>query len=293
MAYQEYAPRSTLFQFTSLNGFRGIVGSKELWFSDIRTLNDPRELVFGLGRVRPTLQNIIRKNDKWDNDLFRPLLEQAYNYIKTTDLFACSFCLSGDAMPLWQRYGDSGKGISIGFRPRAILDIHCRIQRVDYVVEDTPTDEMEKAFFDLLEPIARLGVRPDPAQVIKIVGKMVSICTATKHESWKYEEEVRAVFAQSEQSGYESMSSFLGRFRSNDEIAPYRKPLKREGAGGEVSYIPFKYGKKRGKDYDPSQSIEKVIVGPFAQITPPEVRAILSSEGFENFEVKLSECVWR
>jgi hypothetical protein len=47
MAFLEYRPTQTLYQFSSVEGLKGIATSKELWCSDLSTANDPRELTLG------------------------------------------------------------------------------------------------------------------------------------------------------------------------------------------------------------------------------------------------------
>ena len=47
MAFLEYRPTRTLYQYCSPILFRGITGSKRLWFSDLNAANDPREIRLG------------------------------------------------------------------------------------------------------------------------------------------------------------------------------------------------------------------------------------------------------
>lgn len=60
MAYLEYKPTDVLYHYTTTDGFKGIIGTKRLWFSDLRTTNDPREIIFGLGRIRPIVARILK-----------------------------------------------------------------------------------------------------------------------------------------------------------------------------------------------------------------------------------------
>jgi hypothetical protein len=47
MAFLEHTPKQTLYQFCSVDGFRGIVTSRALWYTDLQSANDPRELKLG------------------------------------------------------------------------------------------------------------------------------------------------------------------------------------------------------------------------------------------------------
>ncbi len=293
MAYLEYEPRETLFQFTSFEGFKGIVESKQLWFSDLKSLNDPRELIYGLGRVRPLLEEIVEENPSWDRGVFRKLLDFSYDYLKNTNLFTCSFCPTGDLMPLWQHYGADGSGLAIGFRPRAIAGIPCRVQKVEYVNDQSPTEDLKKSLNEILEPISRLKVEPSLEQRVAVTSSVASSCTSTKHSTWEHEREIRAVYAQSLSRNFSDFLENATGVYPDGTAHKWREPEVRQGATGEVKFLPFSYGKYVKGRYEHSGAIQTVYVGPRSKTSVPEVTAILRSEGFKNFEVLNSECVWR
>ncbi|AUQ49255.1 hypothetical protein PhaeoP83_00958 [Phaeobacter inhibens] len=293
MAYLEFEPREPLFQFTSVEGFKGIIDSKALWFSDLKSLNDPREVIFGLGRIRTVVEQVIDGNSGFDRSIVGPVLEYCYKYVKQTNLYTCSFCPVGDLMPLWQHYGNQGAGLAIGFRPRSIMDIPARVQKVEYVNERTSTEDLKVKLASVLEPFLRLKVSPTLEQKLDIASTIAASCTSTKHSSWEHEREIRAVYAQSSQKEATNFLSNITSMNADGSVHKWRDPLVRESQVGEVKYLPFKFGKMSGGNFDFSGAIHTVFVGSKSSISAPEVESLLKSEGFRNFEVIPSECIWR
>ncbi len=297
MAYQEYSPRSTLFQFTNLEGFKGILSSRSLWFTNLSTLNDPRELTFGLARVRPLLEEIVSANRDFEPSLIRPVLEHCYRFVRVTELYSCSFCPSGDLMPMWQQYGADGTGIAVGFRPSAITSMPVRIQKVDYVNKETPIEDLREVLSEVLRPFSRYSVAPTLEQRLALASTVAAKCTSMKHSSWEHEREVRAVYSQTAQK---EEGGWLGNVTSlHLDGTPHKwtEPHKRAGTDREgktvdVSYIPFPFGKGSGEQKDYSKAIERVVIGPKSTATIGEVEDILYSEGFSSFSVEVSDCQW-
>lgn len=294
MAYLEYEPTSTLFQFTSNEGFRGILKSRSLWFSDLRSLNDPRELILGLGTLRELLEEIIEEeSEEWDTVFLRKFLIQSYNSLDNTDFYSCSFCLTGDSMPLWQHYGYDGKGVSIGFRPRALTDIPCRIQKVDYINKDSTLDDLKDSFRLELSKFAKMNRNILAYEGIKLSSRILSICTSIKHSTWDHEKEIRAVYSQSRERESVQFMEYTTSMHSDGSEMKWTEPLTRSSQDGVVKYLPFDFGKLIQGHYDPAKAIEKVVIGPNSSMSVPEAETILASEGFRGVKVTTSECLWR
>lgn len=62
MAFLEYRPTQTLFQFCSVDSFRKLVASKVIWCTDLASANDPRELKLGFQHVIDAIE-FIRTNE--------------------------------------------------------------------------------------------------------------------------------------------------------------------------------------------------------------------------------------
>lgn len=298
MAYFEFKPTETLYHYTSSAGFRGIVGSKRLWLSDVRSSNDPREVIFGLGRIRPIVNQILKDLDESTPSVsLRALLENVFTAIKSTSYYFCCFTPFGDQLPMWHSYSSSGDGVAIGFRPRALSGLHGRFNKVEYFGEtDTDSerdDYLREVVREILERAISYRAELTVEQKIAFSSEIISRCTSIKHASWEYEREIRCVYSQSN-----TPSTINGRIvptslmLDGSEVGPFEEKF-RETSFGRVPYHDFCFGKAHGKEFDASGSIARVVVGPKSTLSVPDVKAILNSEGFVNFEVCQSECSWR
>jgi len=293
LSFTEFEPREPIFQYTSFEGFKGILRSKSLWLSDLRSLNDPRELVLGLGKVRNIAEELLQENPEWGTQQLRKKLERSYSFVQNTNLFTASFCPKGDSMPLWQHYGDTGKGVAIGFRPRAILDMAGRLQKVEYLSDDSPLGDLKQALRKVIEPFGRLDGKVSLENEISLSAAIASKCTSIKHSTWDHESEIRIVYSQPpERKATDFLRNVTGEFKDGNEYN-WREPSVRKSTSGEVQFIPLEFGKRVGAEFDPTSAIARVYVGSQSVQSVPEVQAILESEGFRNFQVQNSECIWR
>lgn len=294
MAYLEFEPKNTLFQFTSVEALKGIIQSRKIWFSDLRSLNDPREIVLGLGRIRPLLEDIVADHSSdWDISRCGKILDMSYETIRNTDFFTCSFSQSGDSMPLWHNYAQDGAGVAIGFRPRALRDIPCRIQKVDYVNKQTPLEDLQCNLVELFASV--FGQKGDMTleKSLAISSKIISLCTSSKHSTWNHEHEIRGVYTQPKIKQHTNFLDNVTSVYPDDSEFKWQEPNIRENANGEVKYIPFGFGILGRGEYDATKAISKIVVGSKSNISVPEIEDLLSSEGYRDFEVILSECIWQ
>src|ERR1700683_3770487 len=134
MAYPEYLPRQTLYHYTSIDGLSAILESKCLRLSDLASANDPREIHLGREKVFVALRSVLDdeyKAGKGANLLH--LIRRLIAYFHGVQIFCCCFSMAADFLPMWNAYGGNYGGVSIGFRPRAIMDMTGRIQKVKYL----------------------------------------------------------------------------------------------------------------------------------------------------------------
>lgn len=89
---------SKYYHYTSLQACYGIIESNDLWMSDIRYLNDTKEI---LSCKRKALQKIGGNKDRKHSDLF--------------DYYAVSFSKRPDSLSQWQTYADKNHGVCIEF----------------------------------------------------------------------------------------------------------------------------------------------------------------------------------
>ncbi len=108
-------PEHSLFHYTSLSGFQGIVVDKNIWATDISYLNDTREYTCAIDSilrrvkertaVQPRLARLqsLIEGYKWDKRSLKP--------------FVVSFSKHEDSLSQWRGYCGDESGVSLGFDP--------------------------------------------------------------------------------------------------------------------------------------------------------------------------------
>lgn len=113
----EFPDSSLLYHYTTLNGLRGILASRSLWFSHISSFNDPSELQYGKSVVIDQLNDAIMKED---DQVVKKLLSLLIGWIKAFDnallyhTYVACFCEKDNLLSQWRGYAASGGGYSIG-----------------------------------------------------------------------------------------------------------------------------------------------------------------------------------
>jgi hypothetical protein len=196
MAFPEYIPRQTLYHYTSADGLSAIATSKCLRFSDLASANDPREIHLGREKMFVALRSVLDDEHKSGKGAqLLQLITHLIGYFGGVQIFCCCLSMAEDALPMWNTYGANYSGVSIGFRPRAIMDMTGRIQRVKYLNAANDGD-----FRSLAADIAaQLQTIHNPSELVRRIDagtRAICAATALKHHTWSYEDEVRLVYVQ-------------------------------------------------------------------------------------------------
>jgi hypothetical protein len=104
-------PIPELFHFTSPDGFIGIIEKHQLWCTDVRHVNDPREGDHGLSVV----QSIVTRKS-----VYRPFKEHVLDspslFGMKSDWTGYIFCFCSSELPhMWQDYAKRGTGCALVF----------------------------------------------------------------------------------------------------------------------------------------------------------------------------------
>jgi hypothetical protein len=287
MAFLEYNPTQTLYQFCSIDSFRGILNSKNIWCSDLEAANDPRELQLGFEHFMAALTFVREKEFKGSAGVFLDRMkDDLARHRGVHQAFCACFSLVKDELPMWNEYGSNYSGVAIGFRPTAITSMPGRIQKVKYVNEDTAGD-----FRDVVREIANGFDQnhsfDDVTYWITAHTSALSAITALKHRSWAHEREVRFIHLQTRNPE----NTWIPRAELSDGSPVYwQKPLSRQLRGARVEYKVFPFGRQKNRTYEYSRAIERVVVGPRCTLSTGEVKSELEKNGFENFEIEKSDC---
>jgi hypothetical protein len=287
MAFLEYRPAQTLYQFCSVDAFRGIVASKELWCSDLAAANDPRELALGFEHFFSAMKFVRENEYKGAIGRFLVSLEEyVTRYRDNQQTFCACFSPVKDDLPMWREYGSNYAGIAIGFRPTAIMSMPGRIQKVNYLNPDTEEDFRQIVRNIAAEFDAKRSLT-DVAYWLDAGTRSFAAITALKHHSWAYEKEVRFIHAQARETKKDKPQ--IAEF-SDETPVLWSNPLSREGQNGVVAYKAFPFGRRKDRASDPTRAIERIVIGPRCLLRDDEIRTLLTQNGFAGFEIEKSDC---
>jgi hypothetical protein len=287
MAFFEYHPTSTLFQFTSAEGFEAIVAGKKLWFSDVIAANDPREIKLGQQHFLKAVRSI--KDDEvngMSSQQLHAFAARLLKYQRESTCFTCCFTLNADSLPMWGSYGANYTGLAIGFRPTALAAVPARVQRVNYLDEETPA-----AFRELALQVALDLLRPGLATDVLATVRAFAGVTALKHDTWSHEREVRMIYNQRhmEPDPGEPLTWFTGE-HPDGELVEWREPFVRNVNGRQVKYVEFPFGRYSAGVIDPRKAISTVVMGPNCKLGREEIEALLVGNGYYDFKIVASNC---
>jgi hypothetical protein len=290
MAYPEYLPRQTLYHYTSIDGLSAIAKSKCLRFSDLASANDPKEIHLGREKVFVALRSILDDEPKAGRGAnLLHLITRLIAYFDGVQIFCCCLSMTGDALPMWNAYGANYGGVSIGFRPRAIMDMTGRIQKVKYL--DAANEGVFRSL--ALDIAAQLRTIHSPSELEKWINAGTSaICAATalRHYTWSHEDEVRLVYVQRRERPQDEPARIPISRSADGEPVGWRQPSRRLLGGETVNYFDFPFGRFAKGSYDPTRSIECVVIGPKCPLGVKEVRELLKAHGFDDFTSRPSIC---
>ncbi len=112
-----YIDNLKLFHYTTLDGLMGILNSRSLWCSHIRTLNDPSELQYGkslmISQIDKYLKNI---KEKEIIDLLEHLKLSINGFEFQFHAFVGCFCEKDNLLSQWRNYSDKGGGYNLGLK---------------------------------------------------------------------------------------------------------------------------------------------------------------------------------
>lgn len=125
-------PIPTVYHYTSVDGFLGIVKSKSLWLSDYSYLNDSREMAHGAAIATDVVDEILSLvPDAASSEVLGAWKNQLTSF--SNRVCIASFSEDSDSLAQWRAYGP----IAIGFDIHA-LALHVNqstLQRVEYCEE--------------------------------------------------------------------------------------------------------------------------------------------------------------
>lgn len=111
----------SLYHYTTLSGFKGIVESNSIWATNSNYLNDKHEIVHGFDLLG-TMSGEIRSSAFHSDDLIGFIKQVAgmdVNAIISPN-YIVSFSENGNQLSQWRGYGSAGNGLSVRFNVTAL-----------------------------------------------------------------------------------------------------------------------------------------------------------------------------
>jgi len=108
-----------LFHYTTIEGLRGIIENRSLWFTDIDSVNDPMELHYGKKIIEDEISKQIKKQ-KNENiiSMLKDIqmdLDSLTKKIIHRPFIAC-FCENDNLLSQWRGYSAGNGGYCLGFQ---------------------------------------------------------------------------------------------------------------------------------------------------------------------------------
>ena len=195
-----------LYHYTDVTGLIGICASRSLRATNLRFMNDAKELSHAWKLMRRVLaeakeQATLSAQHDLIDEIERATSTEWAGY---PDFYSVSFTANGDLLSQWRGYGSSGDGYAIGFDPEGQVQppspypqpkrfLHRVIYDEDVQLRflRMAADAM-LALFATVDP-ADPAVTESRARVFSAMGELVGFAFGFKDPAWAEEQEWRAV----------------------------------------------------------------------------------------------------
>ncbi|MGX9833134.1 DUF2971 domain-containing protein [Enterobacter hormaechei subsp. xiangfangensis] len=264
----------SVFHYTDLNGFKGIVEGNTLWATNIHHLNDSKEYHHGMKCFLNALDFI---DVKYFDPSMKGSIEVMMEHFMRNQgayIFSTSFCLISDQLSQWRGYGNK-QGVCIEFDENELHDaykhLNFKITRgnVFYTKEGSTFEARNEinSFLDLnyfSQNFSKDKFRRD----VYLHNVMCALMPFFKHDGFEEEKEYRFI--------YTPLNEVPDvHFRvSGDRLIPYIKPTVCEGVKLPIKKIII----------GPSKSTEDITSG---------VHFFLKHHNYQNVEVVSSQIPYR
>ncbi|MGC4088674.1 MAG: DUF2971 domain-containing protein [Polyangiaceae bacterium] len=109
-------PNKLLYHYTRASTAVKILQDHALWASDVRCMNDTRELQHGVTLICEQADAL--RSRKGEHELFEDALK--HPNFTSVSVFAASLSEQSDVLSQWRAYGEDGAGYAIGFDAKLI-----------------------------------------------------------------------------------------------------------------------------------------------------------------------------
>lgn len=275
---------NTIYHYTDLNGFLGIIQSKQLWLSAANNLNDYSEVSWS----RRIIHNQLNEMANDDNlEIIDKLWTQLS--ISRNVPYICSFSKAGDLLTQWRAYANDARGVAIGFNREAFIfkqglptmgttsEMATGISEVVYdeVVQRKNIEEVLQKF---LESVSSRDV--DESAVVTESAILKGYSYVFKNPAFKEEEEVRIIHTPLVLENDEGEITLSG----NISDLKYRVSGERMTSYFEIDFSDV---------LECKNPINEVYIGPKLSVDDYDIKTFLSLNGFGGIPFHRSTATYR
>lgn len=305
---QKYRKTKILYHYSNLSSLKAIVENQTMFCSNSAYLNDKREYYYGLDLFKDALEGkLLVSSDSTEINILNSVLNRL-NEKSVSNHFATCFSLEGDLLSQWRAYADDGKGISIGFDRKKLIDGFENVANGFYLEYNSKNqlklvDSLITQIFDFyvkkFELLSNLESEGDlydelSQEINELIDKYIGLF---KHSSFEEEKEFRFETSIDRQfnHSFESVSYRIGK---NNLLVPYktlatnyalekeRLKDKRENLEAFEKNNNFKIKKL---------PISQIIIGPSLdfELNKHSIKDFLIKNDYFDVEIKPSEVPYR
>jgi Protein of unknown function (DUF2971) len=273
-----------LYHYCSTDVLISIIQKREIWLSDINTMNDYSETHWAYDRFIEAANLVL---DRVGLD-FVELVDEIISASQTR-ILPFIFCLSsdGDVLSQWRSYAADGTGVSLGFDAALLQKLAVRSAQIEY--DRNAQNEFFKAWLLAVHEVwSTMPKEKREDFLFQNAAKMGVDLACFKNPAFAEEKEVRLVRAiEVEGSGLNLRlrdNGAAGRTRVAREKLPIQY---RTREGGIVMYVKIPLLKLG------NELIREVVLGPKSHNQGNEIISLLNQSGFRNFSIRKSSATYR
>ena len=181
----------TLFHYTSISSFKGIIDNKTLWLGNLKQMNDKSEQNHFIGLLQQAVNNRIA--DTVEPNAIKNFFKKVKTYRTQSNQYSFSFSRYSDDAAQWERYAVGATGVCLGFDmvnlANLILGDPCTINEVFY---GERLDSHEH--IDNVCAFLKNGDLGSFASESSLITNIVATSVSHKHPGFRSENEVRLAY---------------------------------------------------------------------------------------------------
>lgn len=269
-----------VYRYAAQETFLKMLESQELWFSDIRMMNDWDEYSAG----HRIVSRIISDEYPEKIDIARKISPKKMD--PRFRILICSFSSDGDCLSMWRGYGDNGEGASIGYSHNDIKNyglfnrylskmapIAGNVNFFPIIYDANIYEDEVRKYLDRSRTITSKDSKNKSVEFSNVQNgalgvALMRLCTLYKNDFFVDEREIR------------------GFIEITESVDPYEVST-RKSDFGESAYHKF------GTTFSDIPAIKEVILGPKSKITKESMQEKLKEIGLAGVVVKQSRGTYR